>query len=243
MKRSVLGCVLGLVLCSVMARAGAPAPGETLRFSFDRVGTTPMHFEIELDQATGRGTYRESAVPAVAAAPASEGADAGSVPAERPLVVTAPVLKKLFAAVPAVRSHRCESHSHGIAQTGTKTIRYAQGDGAAECTYNYSDDERLNAATELLEALNETMQFGDRLTNKLRFDRLGLDVEMENLQSAVSEGRAIELGNIASVLEAVQNDDRVMDRVRRKASRLLESAGVAQGQASADGASRLSSDR
>ena len=145
---------------------------------------------------------------------------------EVPIAVPPAVLQRVFAAVPLVRSNRCESHRKNIAQTGTKTLRLLRDGALAECSYNYSEDDRVNAATTVFEAIAETMQYGERLRAKLRFDRLGLDAEMDGLQAALDDGRALEVGNIAPVLQAIQGDDRVMERVRRKAAHLLESAGV-----------------
>ncbi len=163
----------------------------------------------------------------------TKGAGSGTA-AEVPITVGAPLAKKLFAAVPLVRSQRCDGHNKNIAQTGLKTLRYLQSGTVSECTYNYAADDRVNTATAVFEALAETMQYGERLSSKLRFDRLGLDGEMDSLQTALQQGRALEVGNIASVLASIQNDDRVMERVRRKATHLLANvekpnAGEAQG--------------
>ena len=147
-------------------------------------------------------------------------------------------MKKLFAAVPMVEGGRCETHNKSIAKTGVKTLRYVGSGTVAQCVYNYSDDDRVNDATGVFEAIAQTMQYGDRLATKLRFDRLGLDAELDGLQSAVSEGRALEVGNIAPLLQTISQDERVMDRVRRKAERLLQSAGPAQTAAGADSSER-----
>jgi hypothetical protein len=71
------------------------------------------------------------------------------------------------------------------------------------------------------------MQYGDRLQREHRYDRLGLDAEIDSLTSEAQADRAIELQNIAPVLQSILEDDRVMERVRRKAGRLLQLAGVA----------------
>lgn len=207
----------------------------SLSFTLDRSGNPPTRYTIRVEEGTGRGVYHSEAPPVgtVTAASASDVA----------VVADPTTLKKMFAAVPLVKSQRCETHNKHIAQTGTKTLRY-QPDGAAEggrveCTYNYSDEDRVNTATTMFEGLGETMQYGDRLAAKLRFDRLGLDGEMDGLESALRDGRALDAGNIAAVLQAIQNDERVMDRVRRKAAHLLEAAGVPAGQG-AGGASASS---
>ncbi len=155
--------------------------------------------------------------------------DPAGQPSEGKAIHIAPaVTKKLFAAVPMVEGGRCETHNKGIAKTGVKTLRYAGSGPEARCVYNFSDDDRVNDATSAFEAIAQTMQYGDRLASKLRFDRLGLDDELDGLLSAVSEGRALEVGNIAPLLQTISQDERVMDRVRRKAERLLQGAGPAQ---------------
>jgi hypothetical protein len=50
---------------------------------------------------------------------------------------------------------------------------------------------------------------------------------MDSLISENKDGRAIELQNIAPVLQSIVDDDRVMERVRRKAARLLQDAAPA----------------
>ena len=192
----------------------AQTGGDTLRFTLDRTGAAAAHYAIEVDQGTRKGTFLA--------------AGAAAVPLEGvvPLEVSEAVARKIFAAGPLVRSNRCDSHREGIAQTGTKTLRLVRGGTASECSYNYSEDERVNTATTVFEALALTLETGRRLAGELRFDRLGLDAEMDFLQSALREGRALEVGNIAPVLEQIQNDDRVMDRVRREAAHLLQGAGL-----------------
>ncbi len=127
-----------------------------------------------------------------------------------------------------VEGGRCETHNKNIAKTGVKVMRYSGAGREAQCTFNFSDDDRVNEAATAFEGLAETLQFGDRLRTKLRFDRLGLDGELDALQTAVTEGRASELGNIAPVLQSIVEEERVMDRVRRKAERLLGEVAPAQ---------------
>ena len=234
MRRLALGLLLALP--AFAAEAGPGEAGAWLSFSIDRNGSPPLRYDIRVDGATGHGFYRP--------APSSTGTAGASAPvAEMPISVDAPIVKRLFAAVPLVQGHRCETHEKHLAQTGAKTLRYAQSDVVAECSYNYSDDERVNTATALFLALGETMQYGDRLAAKLRFDRLGLDGEMDDLQSALRDGRALDVGNIAAVLAQIQNDDRVMERVRRKAAHLLASAGLPSAQSLTDSASNRSNER
>jgi len=220
LKKIWIACAA--VLLPVFAKGRGHA--QTLSFKLDRVGSPPTQYTIHVEESSGRGMYRaESPKPAGTA-------EQVAPPAEISLVVGTATLKKLLAAIPLVESGRCETHMKKIAQTGVKVLRYERDGKVSECTYNYSDDERVNTATSQFEAIGETMQYGDRLAAKLRFDRLGLDTEVDGLQSAIAEGRAVDVGNISPVLQAIENDDRVMDRVRRKVARVLVSAGATPGQ-------------
>ncbi len=207
------------LLLSVAVQAQVPASGPRLSFTLDRTGAAALHYTVQLDEATGKGVYR-------ATLPAAGNMGAAGAPTDLPIAVPPAALARVFAAVPLIQSNRCESHRKGVAQTGTKTLRLVGAGATSECSYNYSEDDRVNAATAVFEALAETMQYGDRLGTKLRFDRLGLDAEIDGLVAALADGRALAVGNIAPVLGAIQNDDRVMERVRRKAAHLLESAAL-----------------
>jgi len=135
--------------------------------------------------------------------------------------------KKIFTATEPGVLHDCEAKARNIAQTGKKTIDWYNGDQYVGCTFNYSENARLNDIAATFMALATTMQFGERLQHDLRYDRLGLDEEMDSLIEEVKSGSAIEVQNIAPVLQALIDDDRVMERVKRKAAHLLEGTGVA----------------
>ena len=102
------------------------------------------------------------------------------------------------------------------------TLTIYANDETVQCVFEYSDEESLNAAAAAFESIAETMRYGERLQHELRYGRLGLDAEIDSLISESKDGRVIEVQNIASVLQSIVDDDRVIDRVRRKAARLLQ---------------------
>jgi hypothetical protein len=162
-------------------------------------------------QADGAGMYSEGAA-----------ADAKQMP----VLVSAGTLERLQPGEHAAKSGKCETKAKNVAKSGEKTIRYESGEKTAECTFNYSDDAGLMSVTAVFQAIADTIQRGERLQHDLRYDRLGLDAEMESLVAAQKSGSAIEIGNIASVLQAIVSDDHVIDRVRRRAARLLQDTGL-----------------
>ncbi len=184
-------------------------PGMRLVFAYEGRESLPS-WEIELG-ADRSGSYRELA----------EGAPS------QPMHVSEAVWKKLQAGTRAVRNGRCETKQKGIAQTGKKTFSMTNGVALKSCSFNFSDDESLNVAGSAFIALADTMQQGAKLQHDLRFARLALDPDIDTLLEGVTAGRSLEPGNISPVLQSIVADDHVIDRVRRKAARLLQTAAPA----------------
>ena len=115
----------------------------------------------------------------------------------------------------------CASKAKNIADTGTKTLTYSGPDGSGSCTYNYTENKDVQALTEIIQGIAETMDQGRGLDHLHRFDRLGLDAAITFLAQEVSEGHALELGTIAASLRSIATDAEVMERVRMRASKLL----------------------
>lgn len=117
----------------------------------------------------------------------------------------------------------CESHLK-VAFQGWKTFTYTGPQGRGACTFNYSKDKEIQALSESMEAVAETILEGARLETLLQHDRLGLDAEMEFLTDAAEDGRAQQICAIRGILERLVQDDEVLERVRRRARSLLEHA-------------------
>lgn len=196
------------------------AAGPTVSFAFDWALQTPAHYEITV-RPDGMGLYR--AMPTGPAA--TDGTDAAAE--GRPLLLSPRAVARLQAAAAVVSAGKtCETSTKKLAQTGSKTLRVERGGGAVQtCTYNYSDDKRIQDATATFQAIAMTMQEAPRLEHLHRFDRLGLDAELAVFTQSVREGRAIELGNIAPTLRSLATDNDLMERVRLRAADLLQHAG------------------
>jgi len=197
---------------------GAQVPVErsvpaTVTFHFDWPGSSPATYSIQL-QSDGFGLYWEGQ-------PYFNVHEA--VDAKR-ISVSPDFVRKVMLAVPTIKAGSCETHIKHLAQTGRKTLVFNMAGSSAKCEFNYSDDEKVNSAVSVLQAIAEMIDYGSKLEHAHRFDRLGLDAEMDSLTAEAKDGRAIELQNIAPVLNAIVNDERVIERARRKADRLLQDA-------------------
>lgn len=151
-------------------------------------------------------------------------------PAAQPVVfkVSDRALQRLLSAYIAVSGHAaqgsCETRAKGIASTGKKLLTYYRDGNSFACKFDHADDASINGVAQAFEAIAATLQFGERLQHDLRYDRLSLDAEIDALVTENADGRAIEIQSIAPTLQSIVDDDRVMERVRRKAARLLQAA-------------------
>jgi len=59
----------------------------------------------------------------------------------------------------------------------------------------------------------------------LQHDPLGLDKAIQYIVEASDDGRLQQIGAIRSILERLQDDPHVLDRVRKRAHLLLEHSG------------------
>jgi hypothetical protein len=191
-----------------------PGSAGAVSFSFDWPQAEVSHWSIEVGVGLS-GRYDKL--------------EAGAKPSadtKRPITVSQATMDRLRGAYRTVASGNCETRAKHIAQTGVKHIAYtmAGSDAWSSCTFNYSDDKALMDAAAAFQAIAETIQMGDKLEYTHRFDRLGLDAQIAFFSEEVAAGHAIELQNIAPVLNSIVNDERVIERARRKAARLLQDA-------------------
>jgi hypothetical protein len=215
----VVGMMVGMIpqqQAAVVPVAGDAGGAAVVNFELDWPAAPVPHWAIAIYE-DGSGRYDNLA----------EGARP-SAETKQKIAVSAETLEKLRAGYGAVSRGGCETKLKNLAKTGEKHIAYTMphSDAWTSCVFNYSDDRALMDAVEAMQAIAETMQAGERLQHLHRFDRLGLDAAIDQLDAEAKEGHAIELGNIAPALQSIVDDERVIERARRKAARLLQSAVV-----------------
>lgn len=215
-----LAASVGLASTQPATASGKPAE---VSFQFERPGLPVPRFTLRVDE-DGTGSYEAEE----AQSPADKGTVQYASPKhiDQPLKLSAPTAEKIFKAARDLDHFEmtCESKAKNIANTGMKTLSYRGPDGAGSCVYNYSNNKEVSGLGDTFLFIAFTLDEGRRLEFLHRYDRLGLDEEMNQLVQAVKAGRALELGTIAPVLTAIAGDGAVMQRVRSQASKLLEQA-------------------
>lgn len=216
-------CVLVAQSAAPEAMSSSAKPAE-VSFQFERAGVPVPRFTLRVNE-DGTGSYQADEVQSPADKDSVQYASPKHI--DRTLKLTAPTVMKIFKGARELGHFdmSCETKSKHIANTGEKTLSYKGADGTGSCTYNYSDNKDVNGMTDTFLFIAFTLDEGRRLEFLHRYDRLGLDEEMNELVQAVKAGHALELGTIAPVLISIAGDGAVIERVRSQAARLLEQAG------------------
>ena len=194
------------------------AASPEIRFSFEHSQLDPATYFLVVKE-DGSGHYEST--PGPVSTPGTDGI--ASAPQQRDIVIRDPLLESLFK---TARSHHffateCEAPDSHVAFTGKKTLAYSGPDGRGECTFNWSRDQQLNQLADSLMSVAFTIHEGNRLAIEHAHSRLSLDAELEQLQDAVKDRRALEIENIAPELQSIAADPAVMNRARNRARALL----------------------
>lgn len=192
-----------------------------ISFQFERQGLAVPRFTLSIRE-DGSGTYNADEAPI-------SGSNAALQPTvgkhiDRPITLSQPTVATIFKTARSLDHFNieCASKAKNIADTGKKTLSYSGADGRGSCAYNYSENKSVASLTETFQAIAFTMDEGRRLDFLHRYDRLGLDAEMEALAHEYEQKRALELGTISATLTSLANDDALMQRVRTRAAKLLQ---------------------
>jgi hypothetical protein len=231
--RDVVTCLLAAALFSSpvlsIAQVVDSSPGTASRtqsevtFQFVRPGLQVPRFTLRVRE-DGTGSYQAEQVaksPGHTAMPAE-----AAQHIDRTFALSPIMAKKIFNAAHGASRFNiaCESKAKNIADTGAKTLSYSGSDGSGSCVYNYTENKTVVMLTDTFLGIAYTMDEGRRLDFLHRYDRLGLDAEMDVLSQAVEAGSALEVGTISATLSGIADDTAVMERVRLRAATLLAHA-------------------
>ena len=168
----------------------------------------------------GSGHYRSEA------GGPTDGQSMASEPLDRPIHISKALRDTMFAAARKNKlfAFSCDDGGKNIAFQGTKTLEYEGPEGKGSCMYNWSKNAQIDKLTDQFEAMAATLDEGSKLEREYEHGRLSLDSEMETLEQMVHDGRAIELENIAPMLQTLAGDEAVLQRVQRRARAMLQGA-------------------
>jgi len=213
------------LLLAAFALSAQGQSGPMIQVDFSNPDLTPPHWTLLL-HPDGSGHFRSErgGPPAVSAQNPPQAIEAVEV--DRDVRVSAEFAGHVFQ---EARRHKwftagCDSRDK-VAFQGLKKLTYTGPEAHGSCAFNYSKDRELQDLSDSLVAVAETILEGARLEKFLLHDRLGLDQEMEYLTEAAGDGRLQQIGVIRGILERLEEDPGVMERVKKRARVLLAKVG------------------
>jgi hypothetical protein len=208
---------------TVDAAPALPASTARVTFQFEQSGALVPQFTLAIEES-GKVVYTaEQALQPGAAREGNISTPSTQHVEQRAMLSSATTTRIFQLARSADRFHvPCASLVKNIADLGKKTLSYSGAEGDGSCVYNFSQNKSVAALTDLLQGIVLTLDTGRKLEFDHRFDRLGLDQDTEVLAAAAADGRAVEVGMIARTLRSIAEDSEVLQRVRARATTLLQ---------------------
>lgn len=196
-------------------------PIPTITFDLLWEAATPQNYTVKVD-GTGAAKYtsRNPTRPE----------SAGEPPYIVDFTMSPPNQARIFEAAKSLNYFHgdFDYKQHKIANTGRKTLTYADSTRHFETTYNWSENKEIQELTAIFQGISNTVEHGNKLQFLRRFDKLGLDKELNAMEALAHDHNLAELQIIAPTLETIANDPAVMNIARQRARHLLEGLQPAQ---------------
>ena len=112
-------------------------------------------------------------------------------------------------------------YKHKVANTGRKTLTYADPVRRFQTIYNFSVNKDIDQITRLFQGISNTIEHGRKLQFMRRFDKLSLDTELKGMEEMAQNGYLAEIQIIAPLLQNLANDTSILHMARQRAQHLL----------------------
>lgn len=214
-----------LFLLGTLAAVAAPAPGPPrLMFIKEFPGSTPAYMSVEIDK-DGKGIYKES------------------IKDEYPIPFELDTQDWEAMRALAAKIDQCKRPLESglkVANMGMKTLRcFETGTSEpADVKFNYTQDPSGQQLYDWFEKISESTQRYLGLERAVKYEKLGVNQELLNLQAAVERGRVVAFDMYLPLLDRVIKNDTYMHMARERAAQMADAirakkaaAGPAQQQA------------
>jgi hypothetical protein len=114
--------------------------------------------------------------------------------------------------------------AHRMADTGKKTLTYADETRHFQTVYNYSENKAIQELTNIFLGISNTIEHGRKLEFLHKYDKLGLESELKAMEDAASSHNLAEIQVITPTLKSIADDSAVLNIARQRAKRLLAKA-------------------
>ncbi len=109
-----------------------------------------------------------------------------------------------------------------VANMGMKTFRWEEGGESREVKFNDSQDETARQLLDWFEKMTESEQLLISVERSVRYDKLGANKALLQLQAAMEKGRLVGGAQFLPMLDRVIKNDSFLNMARDRASALAE---------------------
>jgi hypothetical protein len=194
--------LLAFLVTVILSAAGAPK----IYYSKDFPESNPAHVTIWVDKS-GKGEFNDS-------------------PGDQPpiqLQLEPSETEAIFSLAEKLgRFSRPLESGLKVAFMGTKTFRYENGPASSEVKFNYSQDQDAQLLLEWFERIAETEYHFINLERTARFDRLGVDRALLELQITAERNRLVGARQLLPILHRVAKNQSLFNRARERAAAIAE---------------------
>ncbi len=201
---AMLGAFLFLPAAAMARTLPAPASGATITFRKIFKSSYPEFVEIKVTES-GAGTYDIRQL--------------SDDPSPQPMEVDPSVVQKIFAL--AAKLHNfdgidLEMHRR-IANLGQKTFQYQLGAATHAVNFNYTQNPNASQLLDIFESLARQQSDLSDLRRTMRYDRLGVNDVLLQLQKDYDRNLLIEPQKFLASLDELAADDHFINIAREKA--------------------------
>jgi hypothetical protein len=217
-RRLFLGC--SLVFCLLAMRSSASAftltsasasPSSAV-FTYRRIfkSSTPEFIEIKIEENSDKASYEIRQLDE----------DPGSSTFE----ISPTLRQRIFALIAQLNYFNgldLDIHRK-IANLGEKTFRWERGSEAHEVKFNYTVNTAASQLLQICEGLARQEELYDLLQRRTKYDRLGVNDALLELEADLSKGVLPEPQRLLPLLDQIAGDYRFVDIARQRSRALAE---------------------
>lgn len=224
MVRRVILLIASLLLFAPISNAQAdqpqPAQPNAPEVSFELTwrGADPQWFQVAID-STGRASYQSQAK--------TEPNETPGDPYILKFTASQKLRDQVFALAKELNYFKMDLNYTGkehIANTGDKVLSYTAEGKTTKATFNWSPNPKADELASLFQQMSNCFELGRKLDYSLRFDKLGVDQQLKQLESLQRKGYLPGLSVLVPQLERVLADPATMNISRQRANYLLYQA-------------------
>ena len=208
--RLLLACTL--LFCFAAAGSCAAAPAGSAIFTYRRIfkSSTPEFIEIKINENSYTGSYEIRQLDE----------DPGATQFEISESLRAKVFE-LIAQLNYFKGQDLDIHRK-IANLGEKTFRWERSSESYEVKFNYTVNSAASKLLQICEGLARQQELIDLLQRRMKYDRLGVNDALLQLESDLSKGVLPEPQRLLPLLDQISGDYRFVEIARQKARALAE---------------------